>query len=107
VRSAAVVSVGPNDFEARCHGCGEPLASWGSRRGGDPYTYISLRLMPRPEPHASGLPRYGPSRRPVHGESRHHGERPGVWTTFNNDASLVRIYVNCPECDRGQEVDIR
>ncbi len=85
----------------RCAACGSILAvvGWtaeGERiRGG----LIFGDLVRRPEPHRSGVARYGPVRRNG-GKARHLGKtgrRLPRWEPFP-----ARFYVNCDVCDRGQ-----
>lgn len=100
VLSPEVVETGraPTGVRARCYACGEPLALSPLGRGG----YISSRLVPRPEPHPSGLPRYGP---PREAGPRHARARRG-WLRWRRGGEAIRFYVNCPGCNRGQVVDL-
>ena len=82
---------------ATCYSCDSPLATKGAQ------VRLADGLVARPEPRRDGLPRFGPIRRKGHADARHA-------TGFLVNASTrdignpAAIYVNCPNCDRGQEV---
>ena len=99
-----------------CYACGEPLTQYIPGAYVNKGNWISGKLVPRPEPHASGLPRYGPERRSGHEQAHHVSPAStrreaepdgttlettrGEWRAFTRSS----IYVNCPACDRGQAV---
>ena len=96
----AVVRSGNIAQWARCHGCETLLAD--KSVGGS--VRLASGLVPRPEREPeTNLPRFGPSRRRGHGDPRRAGD-------FLVDASTrdighpMALYVNCPNCDRGQVV---
>jgi hypothetical protein len=83
---------------ARCYSCRSLLAMRGAT------VRLADGIVPRPEKEPrTGLPRYGLPRRAGHGDPREAADR------FANASSRSignpgAFYVNCPNCDRGQEV---
>lgn len=88
-----------------CYACAVPLAVVGWRKDGTRAVsaYLSTGLVRRPEPHASGIPRYGPPRAAgIYGARHvHTASRAYSWVQSRVAASF---YVNCFRCDRGQVV---
>lgn len=83
---------------ALCYSCNAILA----RRAAN--VHLANGLVPRPEKHAAtGLPRFGPSRR--RGKPREADDRMAkVIQASGGIGNPGAIYVNCPNCDRGQVV---
>lgn len=82
---------------ASCYSCAAPLAARGAT------VRLAPKLVARPEP-KDGLPRFGLPRRRGHRDPREAAD-------FLTDASTrdignpASIYVNCPNCDRGQVIE--
>lgn len=105
---------------ANCYACGSRLAEASNRDipGRDPnprwYVALSSRLVARGTIHAAtGLPQYGPPKRPGRTDPIRHN------LSVEVGGSIVRgsagglktrtdFYVHCPEpiCDRGQAVHV-
>jgi len=90
---------------ARCWGCGAPLATLGWTADGTPARdmFLAGALVRGPDPHPSGVPRYGPPRHDGKGTARHQrtSTSPRHWQILR--AHPV-FYVNCHRCQRGQLV---